>query len=130
MKRKLLAWGLLGAALICCACGAKTQDLAGTYTDKQGTADIYSQLELTRREDGTYGVVMSLYRIALLEGTAACEDGTLHFICTSPAAEADISISAGTAEVIVIASELPDMAAGSVYRFLDGPAEEGGSTVA
>lgn len=31
-------------------------DLTGVYTDKQGTADVYSELELALQADGTYKV--------------------------------------------------------------------------
>lgn len=76
-------------------------DLTGVYTDKQGTADVYSELELALQADGTYKVTMGLYRITTLEGTAVWRDGTLHFTSKTPAVEADITVADGGAEVTV-----------------------------
>ncbi len=95
-------------------------DLTGVYTDKQGTADVYSELELALQADGTYKVTMGLYRITTLEGTAVWRDGTLHFTSKTPAVEADITVADGGAEVTVTASEQAYISPGDVYAFPDG----------
>lgn len=155
MRKKLLVWAMLCAALACCVCGAKRTDgpeppdnqtnaaeipappeepaesvlpdFSGSYTDRQGTAEVYSQLTLELREDGSYSAVMRLYRLALLEGTAEYRDGTLHFVCPEPAVEADVTVSGQTAEAAVTASEFAYIEAGSIYRFPDGPENGPGS---
>lgn len=101
-------------------------DLSGVYTDRQGTPDVYSELELKKREDGTYGFSMGIYRVTTLEGTASVQDGVLHFVCGEPAVEGDISVSGQEAEVTITASDFAYIAVGDVYRFPDGPV--GGQT--
>ena len=112
--------------LLCAACGKvmpdsnQPTDYSGTYTDTQGTGEVYSSLELRKDGDGGYSVLMSLYRLALLEGTA---DGELHFVSgssTQPAVEADIVIDGDGAEVSITKSEFPGISAGTVFQFPDG----------
>ena len=118
---------LLFAACLWTACGEKdtpesnqTGDYSGRYTDKQGTGDVYSELELRRNEDGTYAVTVGIYRVTTLEGTAA---GALHFVsdaASGPAVEGTISIDGGKAEMTITASDFPEIPAGTVYQFPDG----------
>lgn len=112
--------------LLCAACGDgkpesnHTTDYSGTYTDKQGTDEVYSMLELRSNGDGGYTVSVSLYRLASLEGAA---DGGLHFVSdvsSQPAVEGDISINGGEAELTVTKSDFPGIDVGMVYRFPDG----------
>lgn len=124
---------LLFAACLWTACGEKeppeaedtpesnqTVDYSGRYTDKQGTSDVYSELELRRNEDGTYAVTVGIYRVATLEGTA---DGALRFASDAapgPAVEGTISIDGGKAEMTITASDFPEIPAGTAYQFPDG----------
>lgn len=45
-------------------------DYSGMYTDTQGTDSVYSELLLTKKEDGTYDLEMGLYRLTTISGTA------------------------------------------------------------
>ena len=124
-KRWSILFALLCAALLCAACGEKKPDepvdRSGRYTDKQGTDQVYSELELSRNDGGGYTVTLGIYRVTTLEGTAAEEDGVLHFAASSgPAVEGDIVVSGETAEVTITASDFSDMPVGSIYQFLDG----------
>lgn len=128
----LLAW----AVFLCGACAGKPpqeevsapesnqiEDYSGRYTDKQGTSDIYSSLELLRNEDGSYAVTLSIHRTAELLGTAEeAGSGILTFDCFAPDLHVagEIAVDGGTAEVAVSESDFPEIAAGTVYRFPDG----------
>lgn len=122
-------FALVCAMLLCTACSGKepqsnvTADYSGRYTDKQGTAEIYSELELRRNEDGAYSASISLYRLMLLEGTAEEMNGTLHFTsdaASGPAVEGDIAVNGETAEITITGSDTDLIAVGTVYRFPDG----------
>ena len=132
MKRKVLTFALLGTLMLCCACGeggpaagtaapGEPPDLSGTYTDRQGTEEIDSQLELTRQADGLYRFSMGLHRITTLEGDAAYQEGILHFASGDPHVEGNLSVSGQTAEAVITVSDFPEIAAGTIYRFPDGP---------
>ena len=97
-------------------------DLSGMYTDKQGTEDIYSELELVQQGDGiTYDVSIGLYRLCLLEGLAQVqEDGTLAFVGGPPDVKAVITIDGEQAEVEITVSEFEYLHPGDVYAFPDG----------
>lgn len=99
-------------------------DLSGLYTDKQGTEDIYSELELIQQGDGiTYDVSIGLYRLGLWEGVAQIqEDGTLHFVGGPPDVKAVITIDGERAEVEITVSEFEYLHPGDVYTFPDGKA--------
>ena len=122
----LLAW----VVFLCGACAGKPpqeelsapesnqiEDYSGRYTDKQGTCDIYSSLELRRNEDGSYAVTLSIHRTAEQAG-----NGILAFDCFAPDLHVagEIAVDGGTAEVTVSESDIPEIAAGTVYRFPDG----------
>ena len=102
---------------------AEHPDLTGVYTDRQGTSEVYSELELNLQPDGAYSVTMGIYRVTTLEGTAAWEDGTLHFTSKTPAVEADIAVADDRAEVTITASEQAYLFPGDVYAFPDGAPE-------
>lgn len=99
---------------------ADRPDLTGVYTDRQGTDEIYSQLELALQADGTYAAAMFFYRTANLEGTAAWVDGKLHFTGGDPRTEADIAVTGDRAEVTITSSDHVDLSPGNVYAFPDG----------
>ena len=124
MHKKLLIPVLLTVSLLCSSCGGgTTPDLSGTYTDRQGTAEIYSELDLEQTGEGVYSFSLSLYRLALLEGTAEYQDGILHFVSEQPRfVEGDITVSGSEASVTITESELPEITPDHVFRFPDGPA--------
>lgn len=98
---------------------AEKEDVSGIYTDKQGTADVYSQLTLALQADGTYAVEISVYRTTELEGTAVWEGDTLRFTGKDPYVLADISVTGSKAEVMVI-TDAAGVLTGDVYSFPDG----------
>ncbi len=115
--------------LLCTACGAKEPpreeptDYSGRYTDRQGTTEVYSELELNRNEDGTYAVNLSIYRTISMVGTAEeTEAGKLRFDCFVPDIHAagDIVIDGETAELTITESDTYLLDPGMVYRFPDG----------
>lgn len=93
------------------------KDYSGTYTDKQGTDEIYSSLTLALTPDGNYAVEAALYRLTTLTGTA---DSALHFTSEAPVVEGDITIDGEAAELTVTSSDFSYIAVGDVYRFPDG----------
>ncbi len=98
---------------------AEKADVSGIYTDKQGTADVYSQLTLALQADGTYKAEISVYRTAELEGTAVWEEDMLRFTSEDPYVLAEISVIGGKAEVAVI-TDAAGVLSGEVYSFPDG----------
>ncbi len=96
-------------------------DLSGTYTDCQGTSDVYSELTLEHLADGTYAATIGLYRIGLLEGIAQAQDGgLLLFTCEEPAVQGEITLGEDGAVFTVTQSAFSAIEAGEVYRFPDG----------
>ena len=117
------------AILLCTACGTKEPpektpaDYSGIYTDKQGTAEVYSALELNRNEDGTYAVDVSIYRLISMSGTAAeAGAGKLYFECHVPDVHVagDIVIDGESAELTITESDTYLLEPGMVCQFLDG----------
>jgi len=115
--------------ILCASCGkADTnsdirEDYSGTYTDKQGTDEIYSSLALQPKGDGTYTVALSLYRITEMTGTAEEVDaGRLRFDCGVPdfGISGDILIEDSAAQVSVTESNFEYVPVGTEYFFPDG----------
>ena len=103
--------------------GNQEVDYSGLYTDKQGTGDVYSSLELLENEDGSYRLTLSIHRTAEMLGTAAeAGSGRLRFDCYAPDVHVggEIVIAGDTAEAAVTESNFSDIAVGTVYRFPDG----------
>lgn len=109
--------------------GYSGRNVAGVYTDAQGTGEAYSSLELCDRGDGTYDAAISLYRLTTLDGMAAPRydrsDGMLYFTSEDRLVEAVIGFSGDTstadaAAVTITYSELPSLQVGDTFRFLDG----------
>lgn len=105
------------------------RNVAGVYTDTQGTDEVYSSLELCDRGDGTYDAAISLYRLTTLDGMAAprydCGDGMLYFTSEDQLVEAVIGFSGDTstvdtAAVTITYSELSNIQVGDTFRFPDG----------
>ena len=128
MKKSLNLF-LICLMLFCTACSAREPvqdepaDYSGRYTDKQGTTEVYSELALSRNEDGTYAVELRIYRTISMLGTAAeTEAGKLHFDCYVPDIHAggDIVIAGETAELTITESDTYLLDTGMVYRFPDG----------
>lgn len=102
------------------------RNVAGVYTDTQGTDDVYSSLELCDRGDGTYDATISLYRLTTLDGTVAPWYGMLYFTSEDQLVEAVINFSGDTstvdaAAVTITYSEFPYLQVGGTFRFPDGP---------
>lgn len=100
-------------------------DLSGWYRDMQGTDEIYSELILSRQEEGNglYDASIGLYRLTTLEGIAQMqEDGTLLFIGGPPKVQAVITIDGEQAAVEFTVSEFEYIQPGYVYTFPDGKA--------
>lgn len=105
------------------------RNVAGVYTDTQGTDEVYSSLELCDRGDGTYDATISLYRLMVLDGMAGPRydrsDGMLYFTSEDQLVEAVIGFSGDTstvdtAAVTITYSELSNIQVGDTFRFPDG----------
>lgn len=105
------------------------RNVAGVYTDTQGTDEVYSSLELCDRGDGTYDATISLYRLTTLDGMAAPRadrsDGMLYFTSEDQLVEAVIGFSGDTstvdtAAVTITYSEFPSLQVGDTFHFPDG----------
>lgn len=105
------------------------RNVAGVYTDTQGTDEVYNSLELCDRGDGTYDATISLYRLTTLGGMAAPRydrgDGMLYFTSEDQLVEAVIGFSGDTstvdtAAVTITYSEFPSLQVGDTFRFPDG----------
>lgn len=100
-------------------------DLSGWYRDLQGTDVIYSELILSRQEEGNglYDASIGLYRLTTLEGIAQVqEDGTLLFVGGPPKVQAVITIDGEQAKVEFTVSEFMYIQPGDVFTFPDGKA--------
>lgn len=106
------------------------RNVAGVYTDTQGTDEVYSRLDLCDRGDGTYDATISLYRLTTLDGMVGPRydrsDGMLYFTSEDQLVEAVMNFSGDTstvdaAAVTITYSELPFLQVGDTFRFLDGP---------
>ena len=109
--------------------GYRGRNVAGVYTDTQGSDDVYSSLELCDRGDGTYDATISLYRLATLDGMAGPRydrsDGMLYFTSEDQLVEAVIGFSGDTstvdaAAVTITYSEFSYLQVGDTFRFPDG----------
>ena len=105
------------------------RNVAGVYTDTQGTDEMYSSFELCDRGDGTYDATISLYRLTTLDGMAAPRhdrgDGMLYFTSEDQMVEAVIGFSGDTstvdaAAVTITYSEFPYLQVGDTFHFPDG----------
>lgn len=105
------------------------RNVAGVYTDTQGTDEVFSSLELCDRGDGTYDATISLYRLATLDGMAGPRydrsDGMLYFTSEDQLVEGVIGFggdtsTADTAAVTITYSELSNIQVGDTFRFPDG----------
>ncbi len=103
----------------------EASDLSGCYRDMQGTDVIYSELILSRQEEGNglYDASIGLYRLTTLEGIAQVqEDGTLFFVGGPPKVQAVITIDGEQAKVEFTVSEFMYIQPGDVFTFPDGKA--------
>jgi len=57
----------------------KKDDYSGSYVDRQGTENIYSDLDLTYLEDESYQATIGIFRLAQLDGVAKVDGETLSF---------------------------------------------------
>lgn len=109
--------------------GGMGRNVAGVYTDTQGTDEVYSSLELCDRGDGTYDATISLYRLTTLGGMAALRydrsDGMLYFTSEDQLVEAVIGFSGDTstpdaAAATITYSEFDGLKVGDTFHFPDG----------
>ena len=101
-------------------------DYSGMYTDMQGTDSIYSELLLTKQEDGSYDFDMGLYRLTTIRGTAIANGNVLHFIGDlgeEPLFEGDIVIEGESATVTFTSSTWGLIESGEVFTFPSGKLE-------
>lgn len=98
----------------------RQMDYSGKYTDKQGTPNIYSELELQLQCDDSYAFTMAIYRVTSIDGIATYKDEDLHFVTDIPTMEGNIVIDGDSAEVTISKSDFVYMPVGSRYSFLDG----------
>lgn len=109
--------------------GGMGRNVAGVYTDTQGTDEVYSSLELCDRGDGTYDATISLYRLTTLGGMAALRydrsGGMLYFTSEDQLVEAVIGFSGDTstpdaAAATITYSEFDGLKVGDTFHFPDG----------
>ncbi len=97
---------------------SEEQDYSGRYVDTQGTEEVYSELVLERKEDGTYQTEISIYRVASLSGTSFFYGGMLMFEDTELGIKGIITISdEGKAEFAATKSEFEYITLGEVFEF-------------
>ena len=88
-----------------------------SYVDRQGTEDIYSQLDLVSQGDGLYDVTISLYRLAALEGIAESDGNTLSFEDEAMKVKGVITIQKTGAVLTITESEFEAINQGDVFEF-------------
>ncbi len=97
----------------------ESEDVTQTwsYVDRQGTEDIYSQLDLVSQGDGLYDVTISLYRLAGLEGIAESDGNTLSFEDEAMKVKGVITIQKTGAVLTITESEFEAINQGNVFEF-------------
>ena len=103
--------------------GKEVSDYSGMYTDTQGTDSVYSELILTKQEDGSYTFEMGLHRLTTIEGTATANGNVLYFIgCLGdePLFAGEIVIDGESATATFTESEWSLIESGEVFAFPSG----------
>lgn len=91
---------------------------SGTYVDRQGTEDIYSELELRYLEEGVYEVFVGIFRVGASEGIARTEGEILLFEAEGePLIRGEIRIQDSEAVLTITESDFSDIEAGQVFIF-------------
>lgn len=99
------------------------KDVSGTYLDKQGTSDIYSELTLTLQADGTYAAKIGIHRIGETTGIAKWDGDVLRYSAKDPypSVMADISVIDNKAKV-KFTTDGAGFHIGETYSFPDSAA--------
>lgn len=108
------------------ATASEGTDYSGMYTDTQGTDSVYSELLLTKQEDGSYTFEMGLHRLTTIEGTATANGSVLHFVGDlggEPLFEGDIVIEGESATATFTSSNWGLIESGEVFTFSSGKRE-------
>lgn len=111
--------GLLLVAGGCGAAGNEEKDMySGTYVDRQGTEDIFSELELRYLEEGMYEAFVGIFRVGASEGIARAEGEILLFEAEGePLIRGEICIQDSEAVLTITESEFDYIQAGQVFIF-------------
>ncbi|WP_206459226.1 hypothetical protein [Anaerovorax sp. IOR16] len=95
----------------------KKDDYSGSYVDTQGTADIYSKLDLTYQGDESYEATVALYRLTELEGVAKTDGETLFFEDQDRQVKGTIIIQDNMAVLTITESGFENINQGDVFEF-------------
>lgn len=95
----------------------KKDDYSGSYVDRQGTSEIYSNLNLTYLEDESYQATIGLYRLTELEGVAKVDGETLSFKDDGMQVKGIISIQDNKAVLTITESDFEYINPGDVFEF-------------
>lgn len=95
----------------------KKDDYSGSYVDRQGTEDIYSDLDLTYLEDGLYQATIGIFRLAQLDGVAKVDGETLSFEDEVYKVKGIIIVQDNKAELTITESGFEYINPGDVFEF-------------
>ncbi|MCQ4935958.1 hypothetical protein [Anaerotignum propionicum] len=95
----------------------KMEDYSGSYVDRQGTAEIYNNLDLTYLEDESYQATIGLYRLTELEGVAKVDGETLSFKDDGMQVKGTIIIKDNMAVLTITESGFEYINQGDVFEF-------------
>lgn len=95
----------------------KIEEFLGHYVDRQGTEDIYSELQLTMKSDGTYEAIVGLYRLTTLEGPVTMEGDVLVLEVPEMGLRGEISVKDGQAFLTITDSSFEYINKGDVFTF-------------
>lgn len=111
--------GLLMVAGGCGTAGNEEEDMySGTYVDRQGTEDIFSELELRYLEEGVYEAHVGIFRVGASDGIARAEGEILLFEAEGePLIRGEIRIQDSKAVLTITESEFSYIQAGEVFTF-------------
>ncbi|NCC16389.1 MAG: hypothetical protein EOM28_08575 [Clostridia bacterium] len=96
---------------------SKMDDYSGSYVDRQGTADIYSELDLTYLGDKAYEATIDLFRLTELEGIAKVDGETLSFEDEDMQVKGTIVIQDNIAVLTITDSGFDYIKQGDVFEF-------------
>ena len=95
----------------------KKDDYSGSYVDRQGTAEIYNNLDLTYLEDESYQATIGLYRLTELEGVAKVDGETLSFKDDGMQVKGIIIVKDNKAVLTITESGFEHINPGDVFEF-------------
>lgn len=92
-------------------------DHSGSYVDRQGTEDIFSELDLNLLRNGIYETTISLYRLTTLDGTAKIDGDKFIFEDTVTQIKGEITFPESGAVLTITESEFVYINPGEVFEF-------------